>query len=72
MSDPACTNMSLRETQWGQCTQKNPVYDTKLVVQMSPLGVLPIGRVLFYRLRLRDIYLSASIMFLGDADIVAL
>jgi hypothetical protein len=71
MSDPECTEVSLRETQWGQCTQQDPVYETKLVVQMSPLGVLPIGRVLFYRLR-GIFYLSISTMFLGGADIVTL
>lgn len=73
MSDRACTEASPVEKQWGQYTpQQNPkVCGTKLITQMSPLGILPIGSGLFCRLRLRRVsYFKVSTMLLGDANIV--
>lgn len=72
MSDLVYTEVSPVKTRWRQCTpqQNLKVYGTKLIIQKSPLEILPIGRVLFCRLSLRRVfYFNVSTTFLRDADI---
>lgn len=69
ISDPY-TEVSPVKTRWRQCTFQQNLKDngTKLIIQKRPLGILPIGRVLFCRLRLRRVfYFNVSTTLLRDA-----
>lgn len=72
VSDPVYTELSPMKTRWRQCTFQQNLKDngTKLIIQKRPRGILPIGRVLFCRLRLRRVfYFNVSTTLLGDAGI---